>query len=389
MHELLDYSSLAVFLLTQWHMGRAVLTAAPARLSPAGCRILRYAMAVAAGLIGLSLPLGFLQRYVSFGPFSRTVSTLGAVVFTWLVLSTASYLLYCIFRYVAQRLSPPPFNPARRHLMNAAGGTLVASPMLVLGYGSLVQRTNFHVRERDISLAGLPHDLDGLRLLQISDIHLSVFLSESELARVIDAANETRAHLALVTGDLISSSGDPLDACLRQLSRLRTDAGTFGCMGNHERYASAEAYTTEHGARLGMRFLRQQAAPLRFGGSVLNLAGVDYQEFRKRKQYLHGADRLIAPGATNVLLSHNPDVFPVAARQGYNLMLSGHTHGGQVTVEILDQSINPARFFTPYVYGLYSQGAARAYVTRGIGTIGIPVRLGAPPEITVLRLRKA
>jgi predicted MPP superfamily phosphohydrolase len=90
-----------------------------------------------------------------------------------------------------------------------------------------------------------------------------------------------------------------------------------------------------------------------------------------------------------LLLQHNPDVFPVAARQGYNLLLAGHTHGGQVRVEILDQSINPARFFTPYVYGLYRQGNAASYVTRGIGTIGIPARIGAPPEISLLRLRKA
>ena len=95
------------------------------------------------------------------------------------------------------------------------------------------------------------------------------------------------------------------------------------------------------------------------------------------------------PGATNILLQHSPDVFPVAARQGYNLLLAGHTHGGQVTVEILDQSINPARFFTPFVYGTYRMGDATAYVTRGIGTIGVPARIGAPPEISLLRLRKA
>jgi hypothetical protein len=79
----------------------------------------------------------------------------------------------------------------------------------------------------------------------------------------------------------------------------------------------------------------------------------------------------------------------VAARQGYNLVLAGHTHGGQVSVEILDHAINPARFLTPYVYGLYRLGPAAAYVTRGIGTIGIPARIGAPPEISLLRLRKA
>jgi predicted MPP superfamily phosphohydrolase len=102
-----------------------------------------------------------------------------------------------------------------------------------------------------------------------------------------------------------------------------------------------------------------------------------------------GAERMVVPGALNLLLSHNPDVFPVAARQGYNLMLSGHTHGGQINIEIYDESISPSRFFTPYVYGLYHVQGAAAYVTRGIGTIGIPARIGAPPEITVIRLRKA
>jgi predicted MPP superfamily phosphohydrolase len=193
----------------------------------------------------------------------------------------------------------------------------------------------------------------------------------------------------VVTGDLISGHSDPLDACIRQVARLKADAGIFGCMGNHERYAKAEAYTEQASARLGIRFLRDRAQPLRFGKAVLNLVGQDFQPQRERRLYLKGAQRLMVRGATNILLQHNPDVFPVAARLGYNLLLAGHTHGGQVTVEILDQYINPARFFTPYVYGLYRQGKAAGYVTRGIGTIGIPARIGAPPEISLLRLRKA
>ena len=91
----------------------------------------------------------------------------------------------------------------------------------------------------------------------------------------------------------------------------------------------------------------------------------------------------------NLLLSHNPDVFPVAAKQGWDLTLAGHTHGGQVTVEILDRSLNVARFFTPFVYGLYHSGRSSIYVTRGIGTIALPTRIGAPPETALLRLRKA
>jgi predicted MPP superfamily phosphohydrolase len=116
---------------------------------------------------------------------------------------------------------------------------------------------------------------------------------------------------------------------------------------------------------------------------------VDTQPWSADHVYLTGKRGLVAPDGFNILLSHNPDVFPAAVQQGYNLLLAGHTHGGQISVEILDQNINPARFFTPFVRGLYRSGASSAYVTRGIGTIGIPVRLGAPPEISLLRLRKA
>ena len=91
----------------------------------------------------------------------------------------------------------------------------------------------------------------------------------------------------------------------------------------------------------------------------------------------------------NLLLSHNPDVFPVAADLGYDLVVGGHTHGGQVTVEIVEQTLNVGRFFTPYVAGLYRKGASSLYVSRGIGTINLPMRLGARPEVALLRLRRA
>ena len=101
------------------------------------------------------------------------------------------------------------------------------------------------------------------------------------------------------------------------------------------------------------------------------------------------AEKLIVPGAANLLLSHNPDVFPVAVRKGYDTMLSGHTHGGQVTVEFANQTLNLARFFTPYVAGLYRLEGRSCYVNTGLGTIAMPVRIGALPEITLARLRRA
>ncbi len=235
-----------------------------------------------------------------------------------------------------------------------------------------------------VLIPNLPKDLDGLRIVQVTDVHLSAFLSESEFARGIDMANETRANLALVTGDLISRVGDPLDTCLRQLSRLRADAGVLGCLGNHEVYTGTQDYVTAQGRLIGIEFLRHEAKARRFGDATINFAGVDYQQFHR--PYLVDAARLIQPGALNVMLSHNPDVFPVAAKQGYQLTIAGHTHGGQVNFEVLHQNMNVARYFTPYVRGLYREGNSSVYVSSGLGTIGVPVRLGAPPEISLLRL---
>ena len=275
-------------------------------------------------------------------------------------------------------------SPARRRFFQTAYAAVFAAPPAALAYGAFVERHQLFLREQKLEIPNLAPELDGLRLVQLTDIHLSPFLSRAELQRAVDMANETHAHIALVTGDLITTFRDPLDDCLDILAQLRAAAGVFGCMGNHEIYANAEAYVEREGARRGMRFLRLAAAPLRFGKAILNLVGVDYQRLHRR--YLVGAEKLVAPGALNVLLSHNPDVFPVAARQGYDLTISGHTHGGQIRLELLSAELNPGRFYTPYVDGVYRRGPASIFVSRGIGTIAVPARLGAPPEVSLVRL---
>ena len=377
----LDVVLIGIFALVQWRILQLLLAAT-------SLRWVRYALFLFTAFVAVSYVFTFSRVLARAGIPTHIGSVLGAGSLTYLLTVTAVLAIYQALTCL-RKLLRADVNPGRRRVLNAAGGALMAAPFAAVGYGALIQRTDFRVCEVDIPLAGLPPDLDGLRILQLSDIHLSAFLSEAEFAGVIDAALHLHPQLAVVTGDLISGPTDPLDACIRQLARLKADAGVFACMGNHERYARAEDYTARQSARLGIRFLRGQAQTLRFGNAVLNLAGLDFEPHRDRSRYLRGAERLIVPGATNILLQHNPDVFPAAARRGYNLLLAGHTHGGQVTVEILDRSINPARFFTPYVYGLYRQGNSAAYVTRGIGTIGIPARIGAPPEISLLRLRKA
>jgi uncharacterized protein len=274
-------------------------------------------------------------------------------------------------------------SPSRRKLLKQVSIVAAGVPVMTSGI-AYIKRDELTFREVDVPIKGLPADLNGLRLVQLSDLHLSPLVSESLVARAVDMANETRAHLAIVTGDLITRRGDPLDACIGQIARLRAEAGVVGCLGNHETYTNSEEYVTETAARAGVRFLRSQAEPLKFGNSVLNVAGVDYQS--RSKPYLRNAGKMIAPGATNILLSHNPDVFKVAASQGWDLTLAGHTHGGQINFEILHEGINVARLFTPYVYGLYEELGRSIFVTRGVGTIGLPARLGAPPEVALIRL---
>jgi hypothetical protein len=367
-----------LFAAGQWRLAVLLLRRYPRRATLVGVAL--WEILVIAGYLCSFSELTIWHRI-------RGAAIYGAIAFCYLFLSGFAVAIHSLWQPIGRILGAHT-NPARRRVLHLAGDAFVAAPFVALGYGTVIERTRFEVREVDVSLAGLPDDLNGLRMLQLSDMHLSAFLSERELARMIDAACELRPHVAFATGDFISTFGDPLEACIRQLARVKSDAGMFGCLGNHEHYARAEDEATQLAARSGIRILRGESQQLRFGRSVLNLAGVDYQGMFQ-KNPLAGAERLLLPGAVNLMLSHNPNVFPVAARQGYDLLLGGHTHGGQVTVEILDQSLNPARVLTPYVHGLYRLGSSAAYVTRGIGTIGIPARFGAPPEITLLRLRKA
>ena len=349
---------------------------------------------IALGFVGLAVVflVGALAEFERFAtPFAtffgwRNVDRAKIVTFLWCFSSTPAVALYFLTRFAANRVSPE-HHPERRRLIVNAGKVAVAAPFIIAGYGATLGRTMFQVQEIEIPVPNLPADLSRVRIVQLSDLHLGPFLSETQLARVIDAANELRPDIALVTGDLISSHVDPIDNALKQCARLRADR-ILGCLGNHEAYAELEDYVDIHGARRGVHFLRMRAESLRFGAAELNFGGVDYQPFKNRDHYIPGAESLIRPGAVNILLSHNPDVFPTAARQGWDVTLSGHTHGGQVTVEILNQTLNLARIYTRYVSGFYQLGAASCYVTRGIGTIGIPARVGAPPEITLIRLVK-
>jgi predicted MPP superfamily phosphohydrolase len=309
-------------------------------------------------------------------------------------------------------------NHSRRYFFQAAGVIAGAVPFVSAAYGFAEERFRFYVREIQIPIANLPPALDGLRITQLSDIHIGSYMPVAQLRRAVGMANELSADLTVVTGDFVSGRSDPLEDCIAELSRLRAPLGVWGCNGNHEIYAQAEEKSAELFQKFGMKLLRQENAELRWQGNAFNLLGVDYQRQRdtegNRAPMLAGMQTLVRRDVPNILLSHNPNSFPRAAELGIELSLAGHTHGGQVRVEILDHRWSPAEFLTPYVAGLYrrplyapsdlkvvedsglrqvaipqQQTTSAIYVNRGLGTIGAPVRLGVPPEITLITLRRA
>lgn len=299
----------------------------------------------------------------------------------------------------------------RRRFIQAATALAGAVPFGAGAYGFLIGRHDYRVHQVDLPVSGLPKDLDGLRIAQLSDIHIGSYISAADVRRAVGMANELQPDLSVVTGDFITGPNDPLRTCISELARLRAPLGVWGCNGNHEIYADAQHVAAELFAEHGMKLLRQENAEINWRGGKFNLIGVDYQLARssrgRRLTMLAHTDALVRRDMPNILLSHNPNSFPRAAELGIELMLTGHTHGGQVRVEILDHRFSPAQFLTPYIAGLYKRPLASAlddqeawsaapsapaslvYVNRGLGTIGAPVRLGVPPEISLLTLRCA
>jgi uncharacterized protein len=354
------------------------------------------------------LSLGSFSLGKSFTTFSRL--WLVASFFGFLAVESVGAIEWVT--NVAARLLPHSgtvaggFSPSRRTFFQYAAVLAGGFPFLAATYGFAAGRLRYKVERVDVPVANLPPELDGLRIAQLSDIHIGDYMPPLEIARAVDMANDLRPDISFVTGDFVSSEGDPLDACITELSRLRAPLGVWGCNGNHEIYAGVEDDAERLFREKGMRLLRAANAVIEHNGAHFNLLGVDYQrdhmvsgEHAGPEFMLREVEGLIRRDMPNVLLSHNPNSFRRAAELGIELSLAGHTHGGQVKFEIVDHSVSPARLITPFVAGLYhlpmnGQGGngfhkAALYVNRGLGTFGFPVRLGVPPEITLLTLRRA
>ncbi len=362
---------------------------------------------------GQSSSLGSFSLGKSFMTFARL----------WLVTSFFGFLaiesvaaIEWVTNFAARLLPHSPattagFSPARRTFFQYAAALAGGVPFLAATYGFATGRLRYKVERVDVPVANLPPELDGLRIAQLSDIHIGDYMPPHEIARAVDMANSLQPDISFVTGDFVSSEGDPLDVCIGELSRLKAPLGVWGCNGNHEIYAGVEDEAEKLFRAQGMRLLRAASTVIEHQGASFNLLGVDYQRDRMTRSegerpgpMLAEIEHLIRRDMPNILLSHNPNSFRRAAELGIELSLAGHTHGGQVKFEIVDHSVSPARLISPFVAGLYrlpmnshalggvaenSAPKAALYVNRGLGTFGFPVRIGVPPEITLLTLRRA
>jgi len=399
---------LLVFAVTQFYWAWQAWLFIRKHIRRADMRVL-----VCAGLAVLYAGLlAFNSSWFGAGP-SPTRLTLGQALLGapfqwWAACSVVAFLVAMLFglarlvvraasaigRMLVPTAAPALASPARREFLARTGALAVGAPFVAGSYGLLWGRLNLETTAPRIRLARLPKAFEGFRIAQLSDIHIGPFMPEQEIRKYVEIANSLKPDLTVLTGDFVTWDGETQYAAVAALSGLRAPFGVFGSLGNHDAWAHVEDSITALFRQIGFRILRQEAVDIVIGGEALHLIGIDFQSLRRFgpggtrvvRRFLEGMESLRSPDHVNVLMSHNPDTFDRAAELGFDLSLAGHTHGGQVALEFISPEIAPSRLVTPYVSGWFEKPGGQLYVNRGIGTIGVPMRIGAPPEITVYEL---
>ena len=280
----------------------------------------------------------------------------------------------------------PKLDLTRRQFLSG----LAAAPLIAVSatsaYAGLIEPHNYEVTETDIFIRDLPGRFEGFRITQITDVHHSRIVGIDQVRRVVELAQTTKPDLFVLTGDYTTTYRRYVEPCAEALGVLNAPEGVWAILGNHDHYTDPEL-TTRALAYRKITVLNNANTIVRRGPDVLQLAGVDDWSWNGSdwKRALYGLN----PRQPIVLLSHQPTVFDLEEARAASLILSGHTHGGQIKLPVIG---TPARFVTQhlkYASGLFKRAESQLYVSRGTGVIGLPVRLGVKPEIAVLRLRQA
>ncbi len=244
-------------------------------------------------------------------------------------------------------------------------------------------RRDLTLSEAEVAIDGLPVEFDGVTVLLITDPHAGPFVSPPMLLQAFRRLQSVEPDLILLGGDIVSSRVEEFETHGEAFRALRAPLGVFAVLGNHDHYTARPARLRELLDRAGIAVLHNRAVALRRRGAELWLAGID-------DALVGRPDLDLALAETRppvVLLSHHPDPFFDAARRGVSLMLSGHTHGGQVRIPGLPVLVRQSRFRLDE--GRYRTGRSELVVSRGLGAVGFPWRVACPPEGVLLRLRAA
>ena len=240
------------------------------------------------------------------------------------------------------------------------------------------------VERHTVRLRRLPRAMDGLRIVQLSDIHHSPFTGREQIEHAVETANKLDADIIALTGDYISHEREYAAPCAEMLGRLRARCGVYAVLGNHDHWVDATLVTDLFRAE-GINVLINEGLHFEHKGASFWLAGVDDTMVGLEDLSLALAGS--SEHEMKLLLAHNPIVLRRAARAGVDLVLSGHTHGGQVSLRSEKSASGRPR--RRLLRGLGRQGETQIYVSRGLGTVVLPVRYGCPPEISLLELRSA
>lgn len=248
---------------------------------------------------------------------------------------------------------------------------------------ALDEANSLSLERVEIFLDRLPKKLDGFKIIHLSDTHHSPFTSLEHIERVVKVANRLKPDIFLLTGDYVSHEREYIAPVAAVLGSLKAKYGVHACLGNHDHWTDAELVTHLFRGE-GINVLVNEGFRLAARGASFWLAGVD--DYMVGKTDVPAALKGSYPDEMKLLLAHNPIIFREAARVGVDLTLSGHTHGGQIKVRSDEKRILPKRRLKA---GLHTRRGSQIYITRGIGTVVVPIRYQCPPEISLLELRCA
>lgn len=273
----------------------------------------------------------------------------------------------------------------RRQFLNG----LVAAPLVGVAvtsaYARFVEPYHYSISETDVFIRDLPERFEGFRITQLTDIHHSRILGIGDIRRMISIAQRTKPDMFVLTGDYTTTYRRFIEPCAEALSQLNAPEGVWAVLGNHDHYTDPEL-TTRALRRHRIEVMDNFHTTVQRGPDAIQLSGID--DWTWNAVDWTRAFSGLKPETPTILLSHQPSVLDLPQTQNVSLILSGHTHGGQLRLPFLGA---PARFATrdlKYDRGLFRKGETQLYVSSGTGVIGLPLRLGVRPEIAVLRLSR-